>query len=85
MAAVAERAPSVRDGKVASKFQRTRRTKQEVEDGLAYARAWRVRTRPYFDELYPETVSPVRCSRCDQFVPASHDLASAAQAQGGMA
>lgn len=36
---------------------------------IAEARAWRIRNRPFFDALYPETVSPARCEACGQHMP----------------
>ena len=34
----------------------------QIEAGLAYARAWRIRTRPQFDALYGS--GPDRCPSC---------------------
>jgi hypothetical protein len=36
------------------------------EESLTWARNWRVRMRPVFDALYPETVDPTRCGACGQ-------------------
>lgn len=39
------------------------------EEGLAYARAWRVRNKAKFDALYPNSPHSCRCTTCGQWLP----------------
>ncbi len=46
----------------------------ERAEGLAYARAWRVRNKAKFDALYPQPPHTCRCERCGQLVLASESV-----------
>lgn len=46
----------------------------ERAEGLAYARAWRVRNKAMFDALYPQPPHTCRCTTCGQLVLASESV-----------
>ncbi|NLS25725.1 hypothetical protein S2M10_06950 [Sphingomonas sp. S2M10] len=49
-------------------------TRAQRAEGLAYARAWRVRNKAKFDALYPQPPHSCRCTTCGQWVLASESV-----------